>query len=85
MPVIANGNKWQPLLCCFLPMAQIWFQTGSKSSTKLKKILTSLSNGKYWQNEAQLKNSKKWNKFYIVLKWQTLAKCGTSKLQQKAA
>ena len=30
MPVIANGNKWQPLMCCFLPMAQIWWQTRSK-------------------------------------------------------
>ena len=85
MPVIANDSKWQLLLCCFLSMAQIWWQTGSKSSTKLMKILALLANGKYWQNEAQLKNSKKWNKFYIVLKWQTLAKCGTSKLQQKVA
>ena len=49
------------------------------------KILALLSNAKYWQNEALSKDNKKWNKFYIVLKWQTLAKCGTSKLQQKVA
>ena len=83
MPVIANGNKWQLLMCCFLPTAQIWWQTGSKSSTELMKIEALLSNGKYWQNKAQLKNSKKRNKFYIVLKWQRLAKFGRSKLQQK--
>ena len=41
--------------------------------------------GKHWQKEAQLRNRIKWNKFYIVLKWQRLAKCGTSKLRQKMA
>ena len=59
-----------------LPVAQIWWQTGSKSSTTLMKIQALLANGKYWQNDVQSKNSKKWNKFYIVLKWQRLAKIG---------
>ena len=85
MPVIANGNKWQPLMCCFLPMAQMYWQTGSKSSTKLMKIQALFSNGKHWQKKAQFKNSKKQNKLYIVLKWQRLGKCGTSKLWQKVA
>ena len=69
MPVIANGDKWQMLMCCFLPVAQIWWHTRSKSSTKLMKIQALVSNDKYWQNEAQLQDSKKHNKFYIVLKW----------------
>ena len=41
-----------------------------------------------WQileKKAQFKNSKKQNKHNIVLKWQRLAKCGTSKLRQKVA
>ena len=49
------------------------------------KILALLSNGKYWQNEAQLKNSKKWNKFHIVSKWQTLANIGKMWDKQTAA
>ena len=65
MPVIANGNKWQPLMHCFLPMAQIWWQTGSKSNTKLMKNEALLSNGKYWQNKAQLKNSKNGTHFIL--------------------
>ena len=49
------------------------------------KIQALFSNGKYWQKKAQFKNSKKQNKHTIVLKWQRLAKCGTSKLRQKVA
>ena len=81
MPVIANGNKWQPLMS----MGQIQWQNGSESSTKVMEIQALFSNGKYWQKIAQVKDSKKRNKLYIVLKWERLAKCGTSKLQQKVA
>ena len=47
-------------------------------------ILKIANIGKHWQKEAQLRNRIKWNKFYVVLKWQRLAKCGTSELRQKA-
>ena len=49
------------------------------------KIQALFLNGKYWQKKAQFKNSEKQNKHNIVLKWQRLAKCGTSKLRQKVA
>ena len=56
LPMATSGSRF---CAVFLPMAQIWWQIGSKSCTKLMKILALLSNGKYWQNEAQLKNSKR--------------------------
>ena len=49
------------------------------------KIQALFSNGKHWRKKAQFKNSKKENKLHIILKWQRLAKCGTSKLRQKVA
>ena len=49
------------------------------------KIQALFSNGKYWQKKAKFKNTKKQNKHNIVLKWQRLAECETSKLWQKVA
>ena len=56
-----------------------------KKQHKIDEIQALFSNGKHWQKKAQFKNSKKQNKLHIILKWQRLAKCGTSKLQQKVA
>ena len=47
------------------------------------KIEALLSNGKYWQNKAQLRNSRKRNEFYIVLKWQRLANVGQANCSKK--
>ena len=90
MPVTANGNKWQKLLCCFLCfvffMAEIWWQTGSKAANI----------GKMWDKQTTAKGSinftlafsdKYWHKKSDKMiesqetMWQKVAK--SSKMQHK--
>ena len=62
-----------------------WVKKRHKVKEDSSNIFKIANIGKHRQKESQLRNRIKWNKFYIVLKWQRLAKCGTSKLQPKAA
>ena len=85
MPVIASGNHWQPLLCCFLPMAQILWQTESKSGAKLKKILATFLNSKRWQTLAKGSTTKKQDKVEQTLHFLKVAKIGKMWYKQTAA
>ena len=89
----ASHCQWQSVAATFVlfffangtNIVANWVKKRHKVKEDSSNIFKIANIGKHWQKEAQLRNRIKWNKFYIVLKWQRLAKCGTSKLRQKAA
>ena len=88
----ASHCQWQSVAATFVlffasgtNIVANWVKKWHKVKEDSSNIFKIANIGKHWQKEAQLRNRIKWNKFYIVLKWQRLAKCGTSKLRQKVA
>ena len=84
--------QWQSVAAAFVlffangtNIVANWVKKRHKVKEDSSNIFKKANIGKHWQKEAQLRNRVKWNKFYIILKWQRLAKCGTSKLWQKVA
>ena len=85
LPMAISGSRFCAVFCQWHKYVANWVKKQHKVKEDSGNIFKIENIGKHWQKEAQLRNRIKWNKFYIVLKWQRLAKCGTSKLQQKAA
>ena len=84
--------QWQSVAAAFVlffangtNIVANWVKKRHKVKEDSSNIFKIANIGKHWQKEAQLRNRIKWNKFHIVLKWQRLTKCGTSKLRHKAA